>query len=398
MASLAVLLVSGMATHRDIFFSSSNGMGLNVRDFGATGDGVTDDAVAIQKALDASQESKRALLFPAGEYMTSVELIVRCTSEDYGNGTRKNVRSPVRLLGEGWPMTRITAMKPMRSVLHLNDTEDMAHGGPAPHGHTANGHELEGIAFDAVMLANYSVYAPATTRSAFRRLGFFGARASGFFLGFGWINVVAECKFTGNGIALRLDNNINSVQILNNIIESNRNVGVYVNGGTAVEITGNCIESAGGPAIVANGVKGLAVRGNYYEANNVAPAGAMVFVDETTGAPIHVCTDLVLNGAVLSTAIKLPNLTLGSNPKLDTSGATVSGNYHNPKADLRCKAYAGVFAYGAVGVVVETNHAGGCSNSPDEPPTAPKCAAFVAGPSVASTSYRVALNTGGFAT
>jgi polygalacturonase len=41
-------------------------LGLNVKDFGAVGDGVTDDVAAIQTAIDASSNQSRALLFPAG--------------------------------------------------------------------------------------------------------------------------------------------------------------------------------------------------------------------------------------------------------------------------------------------------------------------------------------------
>lgn len=43
-----------------------SGLGLNVRDFGAVGDGVTDDAGALQAAITAATNQSRALLFPAG--------------------------------------------------------------------------------------------------------------------------------------------------------------------------------------------------------------------------------------------------------------------------------------------------------------------------------------------
>src|SRR5215211_3167276 len=43
---------------------------INLRDFGATGDGVTDDAPAFQKALDALAAAGGGTLFvPAGEYV-----------------------------------------------------------------------------------------------------------------------------------------------------------------------------------------------------------------------------------------------------------------------------------------------------------------------------------------
>jgi hypothetical protein len=42
---------------------------LNVTDFGAVGDGVTDDTAAIQNAMNAAQASSQGLLFPAGTYL-----------------------------------------------------------------------------------------------------------------------------------------------------------------------------------------------------------------------------------------------------------------------------------------------------------------------------------------
>lgn len=42
---------------------------INVRDFGATGDGTTDDSTAIQNAANAAASQGRGLFFPAGSYL-----------------------------------------------------------------------------------------------------------------------------------------------------------------------------------------------------------------------------------------------------------------------------------------------------------------------------------------
>jgi hypothetical protein len=55
---------------------------VSVLDFGATGDGVTDDTVAIQAALDSILERGEILLFPAGEYKVSAPLILPTRSSD----------------------------------------------------------------------------------------------------------------------------------------------------------------------------------------------------------------------------------------------------------------------------------------------------------------------------
>jgi len=42
---------------------------MNVRDFGATGDGKTDDTKAIQRALDAAGEVRGTVFVPRGVYL-----------------------------------------------------------------------------------------------------------------------------------------------------------------------------------------------------------------------------------------------------------------------------------------------------------------------------------------
>lgn len=69
---------------------------LDAKQFGAVGDGTTDDAPALQKALDASQQQHRALFVPAGTYLINRTLTVRNTKE-----AKYSTWGSVRLLGEG---------------------------------------------------------------------------------------------------------------------------------------------------------------------------------------------------------------------------------------------------------------------------------------------------------
>src|SRR5438045_7399343 len=61
--------------------SSMTGM-INVRDYGASGDGIKDDYCAIQKALTEAAKFHRVVYIPAGRYLHSVGL--RIMDNDVG--------------------------------------------------------------------------------------------------------------------------------------------------------------------------------------------------------------------------------------------------------------------------------------------------------------------------
>jgi len=58
-------------------------MEVNVKDFGAIGDGICDDTLAIQKAIDYCSEIKGRVIFPPGIYLckpikllSNVEIVI----------------------------------------------------------------------------------------------------------------------------------------------------------------------------------------------------------------------------------------------------------------------------------------------------------------------------------
>jgi hypothetical protein len=82
--------------------SSRHGM-LNVLDFGAVGDGVTDCAQAFQRAINLAQSQYRALFVPAGIYRINSALVVNRTTPStgkYSPSTRHFRVAPLRLVGE----------------------------------------------------------------------------------------------------------------------------------------------------------------------------------------------------------------------------------------------------------------------------------------------------------
>jgi hypothetical protein len=357
-------------------------LGLNVKeDFGAKGDGITDDTAALQTALDTSQSKSRALLFPAGVYRITRTLRVQCTK----NASGHTVRGPVNLVGEGSEVALISAEVAMEAVLEFDSSA------APPKYLTTNGHHVRGLGFKANTVANHSVRAEAITRSHFDDLYVFGARRSGMYLGFGWENVVSNIHFHANGgAALHLESSVNAVQVLRNNFETGEGIGILVNCGVAVQIEGNTLESQGGPAIVANAVQSLSIHSNYFEANNAASEGSSVRFNNGSSSPLSVCADVVLDAVPLAN-ISLPNVTLGASYR-PCAAVIISGNYHNPaQAASWCTRYSGIAAYGAGETIVEANRCAACAKyNPSQ-----RCTLLSGASAEANaTSFRISMNSG----
>ena len=85
LAASAVVLV-GLPTQASAAALSA---GVNVKDYGAVGDGTTDDTTAIANAL----ASGRSVLFPAGTYLTGAQSISSAGQILFGEGAASVIKA-----------------------------------------------------------------------------------------------------------------------------------------------------------------------------------------------------------------------------------------------------------------------------------------------------------------
>ena len=137
--------------------------GLNAKDFGAVGDGVTDDAAALQAAINASLKQQMQLLVPAGIYVVKSQLNV-----SHSSCVNANLGCEFLVLrGESQHTTEIRAGAKMHAVLNFPCLSGTA--GPAVPIPTEGAHVAD-IAIYGQSLADYSIFAPGILYSRFERV------------------------------------------------------------------------------------------------------------------------------------------------------------------------------------------------------------------------------------
>jgi parallel beta-helix repeat protein len=155
---------------------------LSVKDFGATGDGTTDDTTAIQNALNAG--TGRSVYFPAGTYRISTTLLVKTKTTLIGEGMNKSIIKLTSGFGAGVTAIRNEIISGTVNVYYDTDLEFYGLTFDGNNNSTRTG-ELVGIAkvqnvtFSNCGFQNHTYIALAMTANSNM--------------------VVTECYFTNNG-------------------------------------------------------------------------------------------------------------------------------------------------------------------------------------------------------
>jgi parallel beta-helix repeat protein len=155
---------------------------LSVKDFGATGDGSTDDTTAIQNALNAG--TGRSVYFPAGTYRISTTLLVKTKTTLIGEGMNKSIIKLTSGFGAGTTAIRNEIISGTVNVYYDTDLEFYGLTFDGNNNSTRTGElvavaKVQNVTFSNCSFQNHTYIALAMTANSNM--------------------VVTECYFTNNG-------------------------------------------------------------------------------------------------------------------------------------------------------------------------------------------------------
>lgn len=258
---------------------------VSVKDFGATGDGVTDDTAAIQAAIDALGSGGGTLRFPRGRYLV--------TDHD-ADGTCLLIEHRVELVGDG-PF--YTAICPADSVGSGVNTITFSPSVDYATDFTAIKKLLIGNPSTGARAGNHGIY--CTTQTAGQYLPKFIVRDVFVALGGGrafyhsnsatnnpngglYAALLENSTFRGG---VKLENSGDSIVVRNNIVTGS-GVGIdasLVSGASLLSILDNNITSSGGSIRIASAPRLHVLRNNCEHYAAGASNASMLDINSSNG-------------------------------------------------------------------------------------------------------------------
>jgi hypothetical protein len=244
----------------------------DARQFGAAGDGKTDDTAALQKALDAAGTTGGAVLLAPGVYLTR-ELHLRERTALIGTPAWRYSSSG----GSTLRLASADAFCLLNLTEALGATVDGialegAYLGSGVHGIATRrekwGPHEDGFRIERCQVANFSgdgAHLDCAWCFSVRHSEFFGNHGDGLSLR-GWDGFLLDNWFSGNGragFAARRENA--SVTFTANRIEWNAEENMLIDSADGYQITGNFFDRAG--------TIGLAIRSSRNPANQITITG-----------------------------------------------------------------------------------------------------------------------------
>ena len=210
---------------------------VNVKDFGAVGDGVADDYVAIQAALDAGG----SIIFPAGTYLVGTQIRIGSNST-LDLTSSAVIQRGFNTSGSGDGLAGITTgstnVKILGGTFDANGTVYGTGSGNALSGLTLSNVEIKGTTFLDVVDYHAIDFGDATNI------------------------LITDCKFYGTNNTCIRALEVHNMIISNNIMRGASTV-INLQDVTDINITGNSIKDVSGTGIyLTESVRRVSITGN----------------------------------------------------------------------------------------------------------------------------------------
>ena len=256
----------------------------NVKFFGVKGDGITDDTVNIQSAVNALALIHVPVFFPVGTFLISSDIIIPSTIE---------------IIGESRDYT-IIKVKPGSSV---NSVISLPHSQMSDTNTTSRS-TFSKFTIDGSSIAQYGMLG-VTNHSIFRDMRVFGTVINAIDISYGWCNNFENVELSsniGNGLDLSRFSGANGNFLSNCKIFNNNGFGIIVKGANALGIgNGTTIElnKKGGILILSSSTAVDIGSGScYFEGNGITGVTFTSPENITIHANIIVCDSMTsLNNA-----------------------------------------------------------------------------------------------------